>query len=126
MTFCKGTCTYTYIHIYTYVYVNIYIHVYLKQNHKIIRHNGIDICQSEDGIKIFAETYFTKIISTKVFIMTVPQNRPLPMTSDKEQMTKLELTVGPNDTSSQRELQTTAGFKYRNATGELIFAMVTY
>ena len=76
----------------------------MREKGRITRHNGIDICQSEDGINIFAETYLTKIILTKVFDMTVPQNRPLSMTSDKDQLTKLEMTVRPNDIPSQLEL----------------------
>ena len=91
----------------------------------ITRHNGIDILQSEDGIKVYAETYLNKIISTKDFDMTVSQQRPIPMSADKEQMMTLETTVGPADANEQQALHSTAGFKYRNATGELIFAMVT-
>ena len=91
----------------------------------ITRHNGIDIAQTKDGIKMFAETYIQKIISTKTFDMTTSQNKPIPMTSDKKVLNNLETTVGPDDDDASKTLHTNAGFKYRNATGELIFAMVT-
>ena len=96
-----------------------------REKGRITRHNGIDILQSEDGIKIYAETYLNKILATKSFDMTITQNKPLPMSSDKDISTKLEMTIGPDDAAEQIKLQQETGFKYRNATGELIFAMVT-
>ena len=46
------------------------------------RHNGIDIKQSQHGIKIFCETYLNKIMTTKTFDLSVPKNRPIPMLSE--------------------------------------------
>ena len=87
--------------------------------------NGIDIIQSEEGIKIYAETYLNKIISTKTFDMSHNHNRPIPMHSDDVHLTTLETTVGPTEIEEQKQLQETVGLKYRNTIGELIFAMVT-
>ena len=96
-----------------------------REKGRITRHNGIDIHQSEDGIKIYAETYLTKILSTKTFDLTNIHNKPLPMHSDKDHINNLETTVGPVELTEQTNLQKVNGIKYRNSTGELIFAMVT-
>ena len=57
--------------------------------------------------------------------MTTAQNKPIPMNSDTTHMMTLEMTAGPVEIQEQKKLQTSVGFKYRNATGELIFAMIT-
>ena len=47
------------------------------------------------------------------------------MTSDKKLLHTLETIIGPDDIAEINNLICEAGFKYRNATGELIFAMMT-
>ena len=95
-----------------------------RENGLITRHNGIDIEQSSDGIKVYCRTYLEKILSTKNFNMNITQNKPIPMTNDNGKMTNLELTIGTDDKDTQQLLQSQFGFKYRNTTGELIFALV--
>ena len=90
----------------------------------IRRHNGIDIEQSEDGIKVYCRTYLEKILSTKSFNMTITQHKPIPMANDNNKMTALELTIGSDEKETQKLLHEQFGFKYRNTTGELIFALV--
>ena len=102
---------------------------YLKEPLKrekglMTRHNGIDIEQTQDAIKLHCATYLTKIISSKPFDLTVTQNKPIPMLSDNAYMRKLESTKGEQDTEYKRAFEHTNGFKYRNATGKLIFAMI--
>ena len=96
-----------------------------REKGRITRHNGIDILQSADGIKIYTETYLKKIILTKSFNMKKVNNKPIPMHSDNTHLTSLETTSGPTDKEERKQLQDTVGLKYRNVTGELIFAMVT-
>ena len=103
---------------------------YLKEPLKrekglITRHNGIDIQQSQHGIKIFCETYLNKIMKTKSFDLTVPKNKPIPMLSEASHMRELENTKGPQTPTATQDFINEHGFKYRNGTGELIFAMVT-
>ena len=81
-----------------------------REEGRITRHNGIDIQQSQHGIKIYANTYLQKIISTKSFDLKTTQNRPIPMCSDKNNNSKLELTIGPEDETKQKSLQDQAGF----------------
>ena len=103
---------------------------YLKEPLKrekglLTRHNGIDIEQTRHGIKTHCKTYLQKIIKTKTFPLTTTQNKPVPMQSDAKYMRELETTKGLPGATAQNEFISQHGFKYRNATGELIFAMVT-
>ena len=47
------------------------------------------------------------------------------MISENSYMRELESSKGSQDPNATNEFLKTHGFKYRNATGELIFAMVT-
>ena len=103
---------------------------YLKEPLKresglITRHNGIDILQSTHGIKMYCQTYLKKILQSKNFDMTVSKHKPIPMESESKYIKSLEHDVGPTDPIAIRKLEESSGFKYRNATGELIFAMIT-
>ena len=89
------------------------------------RHNGIDIIQSSHGIKMHCATYLQRILQSKTFDMQIAKQKPLPMDSTNQYMKILESTPRPKDTEQQKQWETVAGFKYRNATGELIFAMIT-
>ena len=91
----------------------------------ITRHNGIDIEQTEHGIKMHCRTYLERIIKSKTFPMTIKKHKPLPMESNSTYVKTLESTIGPTTIDEQSVLANNAGFKYRNATGELIFAMIT-
>ena len=89
------------------------------------RHNGIDIEQSSHGIKMYCQTYLQKILKTKTFNMQCTKNKPIPMESESKFIQQMETDIGPNDPTEHQDLETSVGFKYRNATGELIFAMIT-
>ena len=89
------------------------------------RHNGIDIEQTTHGIKTHCKTYLQRIIGSKSFDMMIKRYKPLPMESNSSYAKTLEATIGPTTSNDQAILETTAGFKYQNATGELIFAMIT-
>ena len=91
----------------------------------LTRHNGIDILQTEDFVKVYCETYLNKILLTKSFPLLPICHKPLPMSSQNTDIKELETTTGPNEPADQIALQTTNGFKYRMTTGELIFALVT-
>ena len=106
--------------------MDTYLKEPLKRESGLIkRHNGIDIVQSKDSIKMHCGTYLTKILQSKTFDMTTVKHKPLPMESDNKYILSLESEVGPKENDAQKELEQSQGFKYRNATGELIFAMIT-
>ena len=96
-----------------------------RESGLITRHNGIEIIQSAHGIKMHCQTYIQKIIKTKNFNMTTTKHKPLPMDSDSKYMKSLENDIGLSDNDAHAALENSIGFKYMNATGKLIFAMVT-
>ena len=97
----------------------------LKREGLLHRFNGIDITQTEDFIRIHCNTYISKIIENKTFDLTTTQNKPTTMSSDNDLIRNLDTAVGPSNDSEKQTLQNEMGFKYRNSTGELLFAMVT-
>ena len=56
------------------------------------RHNGIDIDQTQDGIKIHCQTYLRKILATNSFDMTTIKHKPIHMISNNSHMRELETT----------------------------------
>jgi hypothetical protein len=89
----------------------------------IKRFNGIDILQARDFVKISCETYIDKIVTHHGWQNEIASNQPVPMRADSESLRKLELSTGPEDPSEAHALEQEMGFSYRQAIGELIFAM---
>jgi len=89
----------------------------------IKRFNGIDIQQARDFVKISCETYIDKIVSHHNWQNETAATLPVPMRADSESLRKLELSKGPDDPSEAQALEQEMGFSYRQAIGELIFAM---
>ena len=56
--------------------------------------------------------------------MTITSNRPTPMSSDTDIIKSLDTSVGPSNEHDRLALEKQMKFKYRAATGELLFAMV--
>ena len=90
----------------------------------VTRHNGIDILQTRHFIRVHCATYIAKIISDKPFSFDNIHQRPIPLHADSKHIEKLE-TASTSTPSEILMLEQKHGFKYRTATGELIFAMVT-
>lgn len=99
----------------------------LKREGLLQRHNGVDIEQTRNYIRINCKIYLTKILQPKQALLPpyTRKRKPTPMKADHEYIRKLETVVGPTEHTAQQELEKKMGFKYRAATGELIFAMVT-
>jgi hypothetical protein len=89
----------------------------------IRRFNGIDILQARDFVKISCETHIDRIALHHGWQNEIASNQPVPMRSDSESLRKLELSKGPDDPSEAQDLQQEMGFSYRQAIGQLIFAM---
>jgi hypothetical protein len=89
----------------------------------IKRFNGLDILQTRHYIKISAQTYIHKIVEHHGWQHVKTANLPLPMRNDSTYQATLELSYGSEDLREARELETQMGFIYRQAIGELIFAM---
>jgi len=98
----------------------------LKREGLTTRYNGVDVIQTAHTIKIHCGVYIEKITKSKQ-LGSIPQNEKprTPMSSDSKFMERFDTTVGPMDDDKRIELERRKGFKYRQATGELLFAMVT-
>ena len=99
----------------------------LKREGLLKRHNGVDIEQTSTYIRVNCKTYLKKILAAKTtHLLPYAKKRKLtPMKADHEYIRTIETSIGPTNPSEQQELERKMGFKYRAATGELIFAMVT-
>jgi hypothetical protein len=89
----------------------------------IKRFNGLDIQQTGHYIKILAQTYTNKIVEHHGWQHEKAANLPLPIRNGSTNQAGLELSYGLDDVKEERELETQMGFSYRQAIGELIFAM---
>ena len=99
----------------------------LKREGLIKRYNGVDIVQSASHIKVHCGTYIDKITKTKrLHDMTTDSTKPrVPISWDSKYMEKFDTSIGPMEESERDALAAKKGFKFRQATGELLFAMVT-
>ena len=92
-----------------------------------IRYNGIDVHQIRDYIKLSYETYIDHVLQThgwdKPGARETDRFDSIPMTPDSA--TALVQLTGPSeDTQEHRDLETEAGFGYRQVLGELVYAYV--
>ena len=107
--------------------INSKMTINVKSLGTISRFNGIDVEQKREYIKIYNRTYIEKMFAKHDWIRTEPNhihNFPTPMISDPSYQRKLETTDTPTDKEIER-LETKFGFGYRQAIGELIYALVT-
>ena len=93
----------------------------------ITRFNGVDISQTRHYTKVSNATYIRKIINEHPTMFDdYHQHRlPIPVPDDRQFVKALEEAIPPATPNQQRELQLEMNFNYRQAVGELIFAMVT-
>jgi hypothetical protein len=107
--------------------IDKYMSIEIKDLGQLERYNGVDIIQTKHYIKLNNPTYITKIINEHKWMVddTNIANKPLPMTDDKQYITKLEKAELPKNTMEKSNLQIKMNYNYRQAIGELIYAMVT-
>ena len=91
----------------------------------IKRFSGSDIHQTKHFIKISSETYIQKICEHHQWTNENAANVPIPMRADSQYQATLETTEGPTEPHEQQQLEEQMGFSYRQAIGELIYAMTT-
>ena len=107
--------------------IDKYMTIEIKDLGKLTRYNGVDIVQTRDYIKLNNPTYLKKIIQEHQWMVddvNMP-TFPLPMTEDKEYIRQLETADAPTTEEDKTKLQLDMKFNYRQAIGELIFALVT-
>ncbi len=89
----------------------------------IKRFNGVDIHQTRDYLKMSCELYIDKIVTHHGWENDKAADRPIPIRDDAACQASLELATAPETEKEQRELEKAMGFSYRQAIGELIFAL---
>ena len=107
--------------------IDKYMTIEIKDLGQLSRYNGVDIHQTRDYIKLNNPTYLRKIIQEHQWMVDevhMPQF-PLPMSEEKDYLRQLETAIPPESMTDQTSLQVEMKFNYRQAIGELIFAMVT-
>ena len=92
----------------------------LKQDMKYIgivtMFNGLDIDQTQGFIKLSCHTYLSKILTSKNWIATSPNDShslTIPMKPTADVIKNLETETGPTDVIEQKSLATEMGFSYR-------------
>lgn len=91
----------------------------------IKRFNGIDITQTAKYVKLSCKSYIEKIVKHHSWTKEKAHNIPIPMHETPEHLRKLQDNKGPTDPKEKKEIEATHKFSYRQAIGELIFAMTT-
>ena len=89
--------------------------------------NGIDVDQKGEYIKIYNRTYIEKMLMKHDWIQHEQDHShkfPTPMISEPAYQRKLETLETPTE-QEIAQLETKHGFGYRQAIGELIYALVT-
>lgn len=98
----------------------------VKELGLISRFNGIDVHQTRHYIKIYNQTYIEKILKNHPWLH---QEKPaahflLPMRADNDYIRTLEEAT-PLTEDERVQYESTLGFSYRQAIGEIIYALVT-
>jgi deoxyuridine 5'-triphosphate nucleotidohydrolase len=99
----------------------------VKELGMISRFNGVDVTQSRNFVRLSNATYLRKIFLHHTWLKDehpLTKNRPIPMSDSASYQRKLEdaIPLTPEELDSvEKEM----GFTYRQAIGELIYALVT-
>ena len=99
----------------------------IKNLGMLSRFNGIDILQTKHYIKLFNKTYINKISSHHHWLAednTPMHEFPIPMNAENDYKRKLETAI-PLIEEELKQYEKQIGFGYRQAIGEIIYAMVT-
>ena len=107
--------------------INSKLSIEIKYLGLVKRFNGVDINQTSEHIKIHCSTYINKILSEHNWLdATLPCHIfPIPMKAENNYSRSLELAQAPDTAKAKYQLEKEMKFNYRQAIGELIYAMVT-
>jgi len=87
-------------------------------------YNGLDILQTQEGIKLYCGTYIRKLQKAHGWNEVSHKSSLEPI--DPKKVKELESTVGPDiDSKEGKELRKQNGFNYRGIVGEIVYANVT-
>ena len=104
--------------------VGSFLRVPLNDLGLIKKFNGVNILQTKWFVKVSCEDYLTRILTEHAWGDLKASNLPVPMRSDRVYQRQQETATRPTNEQEQLVVQRQAGFSYRTATGELIYALV--
>ena len=107
--------------------ISKYLKAPLKNLGPVERFNGVEIEQTEYYIKIHNVQYIEKILKRHGWLNDVynSPNLPVPMRSESKYLHELENAKGPENDKEKQKLEIEMNFNYRQALGEVLYAMVT-
>ena len=107
--------------------VSRYLTAPLKNLGKVTRFNGVEIDQTKYFVKIHNLQYIEKILTRHGWLNDTykPPKSPVPMRSDSKYLFELENSKGPDSDKERLELEVKMKFNYRQALGEILYAMIT-
>lgn len=89
----------------------------------VSKFNGVEIDQTMHYVKVHCTSYIDKIVKHHGWENELAATLPVPMRTDPAYIRELEAAIGPEDATEAQDLETQMGFSYRQAIGELIYAM---
>jgi deoxyuridine 5'-triphosphate nucleotidohydrolase len=106
--------------------INSKMSIEVKELGLVTRYNGVDISQTRHYIKLSNQTYLDKIAKNHPWLKDLPKLAipPTPMIEDSQYQTQLETAIPFND-KERTTYEQNIGFTYRQAIGEIIYAVVT-
>ena len=107
--------------------INSKMSIDVKELGMIERFNGVDVEQRREYIKLHNHTYISKLIQQHPWLQndTEPMHtHPLPMHHANQYQHDIE-TATPLTPTERQKLEHEYGFSYRQAVGEIIYAMIT-
>ena len=99
----------------------------LKNLGVVDRFNGVQIEQTNQFVKIHNKEYVEKILGKHGWLndQYKTKNRPIPMRSESAYLREMEVSKGPVEEKEKKKLETKMKFNFRQALGEVLYAMVT-
>ena len=100
----------------------------LKRMGLVDMFNGMDILQTRDYVKMSCKTYLERVLGKHIqngLNVKLLPNKPTPLPTTGKFMESFMGAKGDADEKAQRKLVKEMGFGYRQAIGEMIYAMVT-
>ena len=106
--------------------INSHMTINVKDLGRLKLYNGLDILQARYYIKLTVTTYIDKVIAGHTWITDEMKQHtfPIPINATPEYIHKLENAIPPTDEKERNALSHRMGLNYRQAVGELIYAMV--
>jgi len=95
----------------------------LNQLGNVRKFNGINVLQTKHYNHLHCAKYIEKITEHHGWTHEKCHSRPIPMKYESKHQTTIQLSTGPHDEHDQSKLQKKMGFNYRQAIGELIYAL---